>query len=172
MKYSEPLQFQLEMILVFLGVGFLLGAFYFVCTFFRYLLGGKKAVVFSLDLVFCLGTFFVLFSVFLSYTNGVWRMPALISAAAGFFLFRLSIGELLKKPLCRFAGLLRKCAAAFFRPMHRYSKGILSLLQRIRDHAASGIKRRKWERQQNNAVRQQQKNISKKEKNNEKALEK
>ncbi len=164
MKYSEPLRVQLEMVLVFLGAGFVLGVFYLICTFLRTLLGGRKAVVVFCDLLFCFGGFFVLFSAFLAYTNGVWRVPAIISAASGFLLFRLSVGEVLQRPLCRFADLLRRSTASFFRPMHRCSEAFLMLIHRIRERTVVQNMKMNQKRQRNQTPTPEQKICRKKKK--------
>ena len=52
MKYSEPLRAQLLVVFVFLGVGFLLGVWYLICSFLRKLAYEKRSVTFLSDILF------------------------------------------------------------------------------------------------------------------------
>ena len=174
MKYSEPLQTQLYVVLVFLGVGFLLGAWYTVCAFLRRLCGNTTAVTIVLDLLFWLGSFFLLFASFLGFTNGMWRLPALGSAAVGFLLCRRTAGRWLQKTLYRAADFLRGFVKAVFRPIERCSKKLRSFASRM-----IGSAKAKWQTKHKAYVQKREtkkqhneKNKTKKEKNNAKALAK
>lgn len=136
MKYSEPLRAQLLVVFVFLGVGFLLGVWYLICSFLRKLAYEKRSVTFLSDILFFFGAFAVCFASFLSYTNGLWRLPALLSAVGGFCLFRLSFGFYLAKAADRLASLVRHCFAAVFVPIQKRSDSLHSFLQEIRRKTA------------------------------------
>ena len=128
MKYSEPLQSQAEVVLVFFGVGFLLGLWYLLCKFFRRLCADSKVGTFLLDLLFCFGAFFALFACFLAYTNGIWRLPALAAAAGGLILFQLSFGRLLWRLLEPIADLIRRSTMFLLEAVNRLSRAIRSRL--------------------------------------------
>ncbi len=136
MNYSEPLLRQLTDALSFLGAGFLLGALYTVCGFFRRLLGGGKQATFALDVLFCLLSFAALFGASLALQNGVWRMPSLLAAAAGAAAFWYAIGRLLTPPLDKFAALIRAGIARLFAPLQRLSaclwRGAAAVFRRLK----------------------------------------
>ena len=143
MKYSEPLLAQTQTVFVFLGVGFLLGVWYLICCFIRRLSGDNRTIMFFVDLLFFIGAFTACFATFLSYTNGIWRLPDLFSAAGGFCLFWLSIGRALEKAVVRFADKIRFCVAAVFSPIRKRSESLHSFLHEICRKTALGSQRNK-----------------------------
>lgn len=165
MKYSEPLQTQLYTTLVFSGTGFLLGIWYDACAFLRQLFGGGKVVTFILDILFCFGAFFALFSCALGFTDGVWRIPALCFSALGFFLYQISVGHLLRRPLSFFALFLRNIADAAIRPVRALSAMMYRRFSGVWQHLIAGLQKL-WA-----ARKCLRKKSSKKEKNNAKSLE-
>ena len=136
MNYSEPLLRQLTDALSFVGVGFLLGVLYTVCGFFRRLSGGGKKATFALDLLFCFLSFACLFGASLALQNGVWRLPSLLAAGAGFFAFQQTAGRLLTPPLGALAAFLRAALERLFSPVRRLSA-------RLWAHGAAAFRRRR-----------------------------
>ena len=173
MKYSEPLLTQLYTTLVFSGAGFLLGAWYGVCVFLRRLFGSGRVLTFLLDFVFCIGTFFVLFSCALGFTDGVWRMPSLCFSALGFILYQLSVGRLLRRLFAAFALFLRKTIDACFHPVRVLSAKAYHWFSCIKQHLKA-LQLKLIAAKSKNAdpeKKDQRKKSSKKEKNNVKSLE-
>ena len=128
MRYSEPLLTQVQIVLVFLGVGFLLGMWYLFCSVFRKLFADSRVATFFLDFLFCAGAFFALFASFLAYTNGVWRLSALVSAGCGFFLFHMSIGRLMTSTVNSFCSRVRRLNSFLFRTIRRISNRLCTIL--------------------------------------------
>ena len=117
MSYTAPVQGQLFTLAVFLGVGFLLGLLFELLRFLRRLFAGEGvAAVRVQDVLFCTLSFFVLFFSLLAFSNGKLRVHLLLTAAAGFMAFRLSVGGLLRRLLDRCCKTARNWGAAVLRP--------------------------------------------------------
>lgn len=171
MRYSEPLQNQLTAFVAFSGVGFLLGAVYVLCGFFRKLFGDGKKTTFALDLLFCLVSFAALFGASLAFTNGVWRAPDLAAATAGFFAFYFSLARLLTIRLNVCASLLRSALAKLFLPFQRCSAALWRRASAERERRRTQRKE-KAAKKAGETEKRKQKNMAKKEKNRAKALAK
>ena len=170
MSYSEPLQMQLQHVLAFLGVGFLLGLFYLACTVVRRLFGNGRRATVLLDLLFSFGVFTALFCTFLSETNGVWRLPELLSCGAGFLAFQLSAARLLRPPLLAGAAFfnrgVNRCYARVEQKGRVLHTRLCKLMQTL--SARCGRCRRRRSSDSPNAGK---KNRSKQEKNTKKLLQ-
>jgi len=119
MSYSEPLMHQLDVFLVFLGVGFLLGAIYTFVAFFRRLTGETAAACFVCDFLFCAVSCAVLFLFLLAYANGRVRINLLLSAGVGFAAFSLSLGKPLRRVLFGASDAIRQAMIFLLRPLKR-----------------------------------------------------
>lgn len=174
MSYSEPLIRQLWVFLAFSGVGFLLGAVYLGFFFLRNLFQNGKAATVVCDLLFCLCVFTALFGAFLGYTDGVWRLPELLSGAAGFFGFQRTLGALLSPPARKAAALVSGCANAFFRFAGTRAAALQSRAARLcgRLKQAAGKRRAEKEKRRAERFAEAEKKTPKKEKKHAKALAK
>lgn len=132
MRYSEPLAAQIWVFLAFLGVGFLLGAVYLGFFFLRNLFQNGKTATAVCDLLFCLCAFAALFSAFLGFTNGVWRLPELAAAAAGFFAFRRTVGAPVSPAVRKAAALAARGVNRSARFVQTLSAALQTLVSRLR----------------------------------------
>lgn len=174
MSYSEPLSAQVWVFLAFLGVGFLLGALSLFFRVLRALLGGGGGATAAYDLLFCFCAFALLFAACLGYTDGVWRLPELLAAAAGFWAFRRSVGAILQPPLVRAAAALRRRGGALLRPVRvladRLQAVFSARMLRLRQGVSARLEQRKTRRREKPGAAE--KNRAKKAKNHAKALAK
>ena len=88
------------------------------------------------------------FSVFLFIANsGRFRWYLLFGAAAGFFLYRVSVGRLVKLILSRTAQLLRRAAGAVLRVIAFPARAVCKILKRTAGGIASRLKHKKEEKE-------------------------
>ncbi len=143
MSYSAPLIHQLDVFLVFLGVGFLLGAVYTFVAFFRRLTGETAAACFVCDFLFCALSSVVLFLFLLAYANGRVRINLLLSAGAGFAAFSLSLGKPLRRVLFGAADAIHHALLLLLRPLKHFWTAMIRGLGRGQNRLRAFFIRRK-----------------------------
>ena len=143
MSYSDPLIFQLHRLLLFLGVGFLLGFVWTAFGLLRELFANGKRITVFLDVLFCAVSFLALFFSSLAYANGRIRLHLLFAAALGYAAYHFTLGRPLKGLLSLLARIVRRAASALLRPFQALSAVLCRGINKLKAALAGGWKR--WE---------------------------
>ncbi len=88
------------------------------------------------------------FSVFLFIANsGRFRWYLLLSAVTGFFLYRVSVGRLIKRVFSWTAGILRRAAGMLLRVLTFPVRAVYKILKRTAGGIASRMKHKREEKE-------------------------
>lgn len=167
MSYGKPADDQFFVLAVFLGIGFMLGLMFELLRFLRRLFAGDgTAAVRVQDVLFCMAAFFVQFFSLLAFADGELRAHLLLSSAAGFLVFRCSVGELLRKLLDRCGEKVRSNVFSLLRPFSAAS----DWLKKTGFAAKKGCRKMLWRKNPGRPVKKLRKNRKKGLKNEEKSV--
>ena len=132
MNFTEPLIAQYDKFFIFTGFGFLIGFVYDFALFVRELLSSKKAAWIIQDVLFSVAATISMYLMFLAYSNGEIRVILIFSAAAGFVIYKLTVGKPVKKILSKIGKTIDKVVEILLKPFKAVSAFTETQIKKIK----------------------------------------
>ena len=127
MDYIQGLSAQTEIFLLALGFGFILGIFYDVFRTFRMIISDSAPFIFLMDILYFLLCTFLVFCFNLTVDGGKIRLYVMLGDLLGWLIYYFSLGEISVRISNAAVSLVRRAAAAIFKPV----SGLVKLLKRL-----------------------------------------
>ncbi len=127
MDYIQGLSAQTEIFLLALGFGFILGILYDVFRTFRMIISDSAPFIFLMDILYFLLCTFLVFCFNLTVDGGKIRLYVMLGDLLGWLIYYFSLGEISVRISNAAVSLVRRAAAAIFKPV----SGLVKLLKRL-----------------------------------------
>lgn len=127
MDYIQGLSAQTEIFLLALGFGFILGILYDVFRTFRMIISDSAPFIFLMDILYFLLCTFLVFCFNLTVDGGKIRLYVMLGDLLGWLIYYFSLGEISVRVSNAAVSLVRRAAAAIFKPV----SGLVKLLKRL-----------------------------------------
>ncbi len=129
--YTFPISEHLEIFLLSLGMGFLLGVLYDVLRVIRLVVSRGKAAVYCFDIIFIALAAVLSYLFMLAVNMGAVRAYIVIAELMGFICYYLSFGVFVVRLCDKLAELIRRFFTAVGRAVKKPLSAILGFLRRI-----------------------------------------
>lgn len=139
MSYSQPLINQPKILLLSIGVGVLLGAFYVIIQSVMRLLGDGRLSYYIADGLFCIAFTLVSFFFMVLYNEGRVRLHLVAGEAFGFFVFYIAAGKYIYSVLAGGVRLVRRALLLFLKPYAFIGRSFVSGLKAFVKNAGEKI---------------------------------
>lgn len=136
MNYGLSSAEQLSDFLSAVGFGFFIAVLYYAIVFIREIIGKKKWLIITQDIIFCIITSFLCFIFMQIYTDGVVRLDLLAASAFGFFVFVFSAGKFWGSIRKKAVTAVRNFFTVFFSPLIFTYKAIRKIFSAIKNTAS------------------------------------
>ncbi len=131
--YGVDLSVQIENLMPFLGLGFILGIVYDAASVIRSLFVKMKPIVFAADFLFCILSAVLTYLLLLATANGFIRIYLLLALFTGAAVYFSTLGVLVSFVTGKFSNLIRRILSVIFLPFYRVLKKILAGLCKIKE---------------------------------------
>ena len=113
--YGTDLSVQIENLMPFVGLGFILGLLYDILSLFRRTFRKTGVTVFVVDFCFCIFVAVSSFLLLLGTANGFIRVYLLVAEILGAVIYFLTFGILVSSVVGLLSDLIKKCFSPFFK---------------------------------------------------------
>lgn len=151
MNYSEPLINQVTVFFRSVGAGIILGIIYDLLCFVRTVLGEKKSIYVTFDIIFAITASVVSFFFMVLYNTGQVRFNLMVGELLGGLAFHLSIGRYFLGSTRKYVLMIKRAVSFLFSP-----------LRKIRLKAVSYFKNKASKRKEKKQVKKNVKKTGKK----------
>ncbi len=145
--YGTDLSVQIENLMPFAGLGFILGLLYDILGLFRKTFPKNRVIVFVVDFVFCLFVSVSSFLLLLATANGFIRVYLLIAQILGAVIYFLTFGTLVSSVVRLISESIRKCFSPFFIlgkkiliKTNKMKENLLKIIEKIKNKLKKPLK--------------------------------
>lgn len=127
--YGTDLSVQIENLMPFAGLGFILGLIYDILGLFRKTFTKNRVIVFVVDFGFCIFVAVSSFLLLLGTANGFIRIYLLVAEILGAVIYFLTFGILVSSAVRLISDSVKKCFSPFF----KLRKNLFIKLKKIKE---------------------------------------
>lgn len=130
MNYSEPLINQVTVFFRSVGAGIILGIIYDALCFIRMVIGERKSIYVTFDIIFSLTATLISFFFMVLYNTGQVRFNLMLGELLGGVAFHLSLGRYFLESAGKYIIKVRKFFGAVFSPLRKIFRKISDLINK------------------------------------------
>ena len=131
--YGVDLSVQIENLMPFLGLGFILGIVYDAAGIVRNLFVKLKFIVFVVDFLFCILSAVLTYLLLLATANGFIRIYLLLALFTGAAVYFSTLGVLVSFVTVKFSKFLRRIFTVIFSPFYCVLKKLSAVLHKMKE---------------------------------------
>ncbi len=131
--YGVDLSVQIENLMPFLGLGFILGIVYDAAGIIRSLFVKLKPIVFVADFLFCILSAVLTYLLLLATANGFIRIYLLLALFTGAAVYFSTLGVLVSFVTKKLSKLVRGIFTVIFSPFYRVLKKMFAGLNKLKE---------------------------------------
>lgn len=131
--YGVDLSVQIENLMPFLGLGFILGIVYDAAGIIRTLFVKLKPIVFAVDFLFCILSAILTYLLLLATANGFIRIYLLLALFTGAAVYFSTLGVLVSFVTGKIARFIKRFLSVIFSPFYRVLKKLSAVLHKMKE---------------------------------------
>ncbi len=126
MNYSDPLISQVIVFFRSVGAGIILGFIYDALCFFRIIIGERKSVYVTFDIIFSITASVISFFFMVLYNTGQVRFNLMLGELSGGLAFHFSMGRYFLSASGKYIAKIRRGVAMIFSPLKKCTQKAVS----------------------------------------------